>query len=350
MLLSPSLAPSRFQFRAELEKLLETFLEERAREHSEIDPRLALATGELAALVLGGGKRLRPWFVEWGHRAAGGEPDLRLAHAAAAVEMVHTFALVQDDIIDRSGLRRGRAAVHLALAANAGDHYGLSAALLVSDLAFIWADVLLLESGYAGADLEAAFRVFNTLRVEVTIGQFQDLALGAFGSFDADLALEVNQRKTAGYTVLRPLELGMALAGAEEQLLDDAAAYAQPAGVAFQIRDDLLGAFGDSRVTGKPDGDDLASAKPTWLLANGIANDGPAGRELRRLVELPSRGEAEVGKMRDALVAGGAVAEAERLIERLRGRALRAVRRMAVPSSHRSELETMTARLVDRTS
>ena len=349
-MLSPSLAASTFAFRDELENVLETFLAERLRTYSGIDARLRSATAELAALTLGGGKRVRPWFVEWGNRAAGGEPDRRLARVAAAVEMVHTFALVQDDIVDRSGIRRGRTAVHLALAAEGGDHYGLSAALLVSDLAFIWADVLLLDAGYRGSELEAAFRVFNILREEVTIGQFQDLAVSSFGIFDTDLALQVNERKTAGYTVRRPLELGMTLAGAPERLLEEAAAYAQPAGIAFQIRDDLLGAFGDSSVTGKPDGDDLVTAKPTWLLACGLAGESAAAGELRRLVDLPCRSDLEVALMREALVAGGTVAAAEDLIERLRGRALAAARRMGVPEACRSELQAMTARLVDRRS
>lgn len=347
-MLSPSLAPSTFSFRDELESVLDTFFAERLRTYSNIDAQLATATAELAALTLGGGKRVRPWFVEWGNRAAGGEPDGRLARAAAAVEMVHTFALIQDDIVDRSGIRRGRTAVHLALAAEGGDHYGLSAALLVSDLAFIWADVLLLDAGYRGSQLEAAFRVFNTLREEVTIGQFQDLAVSSFGVFNTELALQVNERKTAGYTVRRPLELGMTLAGAPDRLLAEAAAYAQPAGIAFQIRDDLLGAFGDSSETGKPDGDDLVTAKPTWLLARGLAGDSAASRELRRLVDLPSRGLNEVALMREALLVGGAVAAAEDLVDGLRRKALVAARGMSVPEACRSELQAMTARLVDR--
>lgn len=291
-----------FRFLDELENLLTAFLRDRRRKYSGIDPRLARATEEVATLVLGGGERLRPWFVEWGHRAAGAEPDLRLAHAAAAVEMVHAFALIQDEIIVRSGLRMGRTAVRRALAASAGDANGVPGALLASELAFRWADLLLLESGYTGAALESAFEVVNMLREELTIGQFSDLALRPSGSFEGSPAPEANHRKTARCSVLRPLQLGMALAGAQERLLEGAAAYAHPAGLAFQLRADLLSAYGDS-----------------W-------------------------------GMREARQAGGAVPEAERVIERLRGLALQAVRRMQVSEAWRTELTAMTERRLDRAS
>jgi geranylgeranyl diphosphate synthase type I len=335
-------------FRVELENLLEGFLAERARQLLGDAPELEPALSELAGLTRAGGKRIRPWFVEWGHRAAGGDPDQRLAHAAAAVEMVHTFALVQDDIIDRSGLRRGRAAVHVALARGASHHHGLSAAILISDLALVWADMLLLESGYAGTTLERAFGVFNTLREEVTVGQFQDLAMTTFGVIDLGAALAVMRRKTGGYTIRRPLELGMTLAGGSRSLLAAAAAYAEPAGMAFQLRDDLLGAFGDCETTGKPAGDDLAQAKPTWLLARGLTGQGPAAVQLRRLIGKPERGPQDVALMRDALLTTGAVADAEAMIDQLRARALTVVDRFDVGYGLRAELVGMTERLVDR--
>lgn len=335
-------------FRDELENVLAEFLDGRLRNLAQGKPELGRALSELRSLTFAGGKRIRPWFVEWGHRAAGGEPDRRLAHAAAAVEMVHTFALVQDDIIDRSGLRRGREAVHRALARGAGEHHGLSAALLAADFALVWADMLLLESGYWGERLEAGFSVFNTLREEVTAGQFQDLAMATSRRFEEAEALAVMRLKTAGYTVLRPLELGIRLVAGDAALLDAAARYALPAGTAFQLRDDLLGAYGDPAATGKPDGDDLAQARPTWLLARGLAGGGAAARELRRLVALPERGPEEVALMREALLAGNAVADAEKLIDRMRSVALAAIARFRVSPGLRDELAVMTDRLVVR--
>lgn len=347
-MLQTSLPAAPSGFRIELENLLEDFLADRSRELAAAAPEIEPAVSELRALTLAGGKRIRPWFVEWGHRAAGGSPDRRLVHAAAAVELVHTFALVQDDIIDRSALRRGRAAVHVALARRTGAHHGQAAALLASDLALVWADMLLLESGHGGGALEEAFSVFNTLREEVTVGQFQDLAMTTFGVVGEAEALAVMRRKTAGYTIRRPLELGIALAGGRTSLALAAAAYAEPAGTAFQLRDDLLGAFGDRQATGKPDGDDLAHVKPTWLLARGLSGQSAAAAELRRLVELPERGPGEVARMRDALVAAGAVTEAESLIAQLRRQALVAIGAFDVDPGLRNELALMTERLVDR--
>jgi geranylgeranyl diphosphate synthase type I len=173
-------------------------------------------------------------------------------------------------------------------------------------------------------------RVFNALRSEVTLGQFLDLA----GRPDEEHALKVNRYKTASYTVLRPIQLGMALGGADQALIDSVPAYAEPAGIAFQLRDDVLGAFGDSAVTGKPAGDDLLNRKPTWLWA----------RALRLGGEPPSGVEA----LREWVSASGALPDAEALIDRLQREALGALRRLRVDYGLRLELERMTVALVER--
>jgi len=345
-----SVARTETHFAAELESVLTAFLDDRVRMLELVGPELGDGAARLRQLATEGGKRIRPWFVEWGHLAAGGSPDGRLARAAAAIELVHAFALVQDDVIDRSRLRRGRPALHVALADAGGEHHGNSAALLLSDLAFIWADVLVCESGYEGILLNRALGVFNHLREEVTIGQFQDLVATSFSRYDESSALAVNLRKTAGYTVLRPIHLGMVLAGATESLLEGVDGYAEPAGTAFQLRDDMLGAFGDPVITGKPGGDDLKTAKPTWLLARGLTGGGAAGRRLRRLVAQSRRSEADVEAMREDLVESGAVAAAEDLILRLRRAAEAAAGNLPVPDSCRHSLLEMTSRLVDRLS
>ena len=306
---------------------LDSFLAERAGDVARVDPSLTRLTHELRAMVFAGGKRVRPLLAGWGYSAAGREPDPAMAGAAAALELVHCFALIQDDVMDGSKQRRGRPAMHEVL--------GQNGALLASDLALIWADRMLLEAGFEGRALAGAFEIFNHLRVEVTLGQYLDLQ----GAAIEHHALKVNLYKTASYTVLRPIQLGMALGGADQALIDSVPAYAEPAGVAFQLRDDLLGAFGDPDVTGKSDCEDLLGRKPTWLRARALATD-PLG----------DPDPANPLAVRMWLLGTGAVSATEAKIHELHRQALIALRRMPVDRRLQAELEEVTASLVERRS
>ncbi len=318
------------------------FLATRAREASAIDPRLGALTDELLGAVTSGGKRLRPLLACWGHRAAGGSVGPRMLRAAAALELLHTFALIQDDVIDLSPTRRGRAASHVRLAAEAevgdGERFGASAAILLGDLALIWSDRLLQESGFEPKPLSRGLALYNEMRAEVTLGQYLDVLASHTATLTEAAALTVNEYKTASYTVQRPIQIGMALAGAGPALLDSVAAYAIPAGIAFQLRDDLLGALGDPDVTGKPSGTDLLERKPTWLWA----------RTLRRRPEAAV--VTDVARLRAMIEESGAAVDAEAEIERLAAEALAGLRAMPVPAAAAAELEAITRRLVWRQS
>jgi geranylgeranyl diphosphate synthase type I len=302
--------------------VLGEFLANRRAEVATIDTALPPLVDELQAVIGSGGKRIRPWLACWGYRAAGRDVDGSMLAAAASLELVHTFALLQDDIMDGSATRRGRPATHVAM--------GPAAAILISDLALVWADQLLNDADLPAGRMVEGMRVFNALRSEVTLGQYLDIASPP----DEEHALKVNLYKTASYTVLRPIQLGMVLGGAHRALVDAVPAYAEPAGIAFQLRDDVLGAFGDSAVTGKPAGDDLQGRKATWLWARALRLGGepPAGLEA----------------MRDWVRRSGALSDAEALITRLEREAREALRRMPVKPALREELEQMTDAFVNR--
>jgi geranylgeranyl diphosphate synthase type I len=263
-----------------------------------------------------------------------------MLRAAAYLELLHTFALIQDDVMDGSATRRGRPASHVTLsaAAEVGDRarFGASAAILLGDLALIWSDRLLGEAGFPAERLRAGLAVYNELRSEVTLGQYLDVLAGHLGSLTEEDALRVNRYKTASYTVQRPIQLGMALAGAGADLIARVPSYAIPAGVAFQLRDDLLGAFGDPATTGKPSGQDLRERKPTWLWAH----------------TLRLRPEAEriddVAALRELMTSCGAVADAEAKIGELTERALQGLVGMPVAPHMARELVELTERLVWR--
>jgi geranylgeranyl diphosphate synthase, type I len=261
-----------------------------SRPHADLAPELV---DELSRLVLGGGKRVRPTFAWWGWCAAGGDADGPRARTTVrvliALELLQGCALVHDDVMDRSTTRRGRPAAHVAFAtrhqrarwAGEGRLYGDSAAILVGDLALAWADDALVTAGLDGAALARAWVPWQAMRTEMMAGQHLDLLAGARREESLEQVLRVARYKTAAYTVERPLHLGAALADAPADLVDALREFGRDLGVAFQLRDDLLGVFGDSAVTGKPVGDDLREGKRTPLMGRrdrAGALGGPRGR------------------------------------------------------------------------
>lgn len=311
---------------------------------------------DFAERLMRGGKRFRARFLFWGwHAVAAREsgidplakwsdsPDLdAVITVAAALEYFQGSALVHDDLIDDSDTRRGQPAMHRALAARHRDErrqgdsaaFGRSAALLVGDLLFGWSDELFGVGVSALAERSraiAARRIFDGMRTDVISGQYLDLLEEhrAPGGSDGDLltrAHKVIVYKSARYSVEAPLALGAALAGASEQQSEALRAYGLPLGVAFQLRDDLLGVFGDSSVTGKPAGDDLRAGKQTVLIA--VARQKLPRTIATLLDELlgdPTLDDAQISMLRTALQDCGAVDQVERFIDRESARAVAAL-------------------------
>ncbi|HEX2574721.1 MAG TPA: isopentenyl-diphosphate Delta-isomerase, partial [Aquihabitans sp.] len=270
--------------------VLGRFLQAKAAELEDVDPALAAMADEVQALVDAGGKRLRPAFAYWGHRATGAADDGSVLPAAAAVELLHTFALIHDDLMDRSVTRRGRPSAYVSMAeahraggcAGDSEWFGFSAAMLAGDLAFVWADELF-EAGPSSVDAIARARdVFTELRREVIAGQYLDLTLAADPGAAEALARRVALLKSARYTVTRPLLLGAALAdgGATPEVVAALGTYGDAVGLAFQMRDDVLGTFGDPAVTGKSRLDDLREGKRTVLVLRALRLAAPGGRDV----------------------------------------------------------------------
>lgn len=315
-----------------LQDLLSAELARRRAEVVAVDGRLAPSVDLLTRFVMRGGKRLRPEFLWCGWSAAGGAADGAEAEdvltVGAALELIQTCALIHDDIIDRSERRRGGPSTHRAVADEhadaglAGDsaHFGVSAALLLGDLALAWADDLFTASAQALRAVDSALPIWRSMRTEVLAGQLLDLLVTASITTDPDQqaadALRVNRFKTAAYTVERPLQLGAVLAGAGGATVAALRRYGADIGIAFQLRDDLLGVFGDPTVTGKPAGDDLQEGKRTLLLAS--ARSQLAGGPL--LAELDAgigRSEVDPGRLSVIIGDSGAVQEIEKRITAL---------------------------------
>ncbi|MFB9234860.1 polyprenyl synthetase family protein [Plantactinospora siamensis] len=268
-----------FAVRGAIEATLTAFLTGEVGALDEIDPAAGDFGRTAQDAVLAGGKRIRPVFAYWGWRGVvgGSEPVAPVLPALAALELLHAFALVHDDVMDASATRRGRPSAHRALAAQHaaagrtgdGDRFGEAAAVLVGDLCLVWADRLLGHANLPAATILEARRCYDQMRVETVAGQYLDvLSETAVSSWSLDRAMRVARYKTACYTVQRPLLFGAALADLRRDGPLAAAyhRYGLAVGEAFQLCDDLLGVYGDPRTTGKPAGEDLLRNKPTGLL------------------------------------------------------------------------------------
>ncbi len=312
-----------------VEARLIALLDDEQARWSALDDDLGSPLGAIRQLVVAGGKRLRPAFCYWGFVGYGGSPDDRAwVDAGAAFELLHAFALFHDDVMDGSSTRRGERTTHLAFAdlhagggwAGEPRRFGEGVAILVGDLAFVYADRLLHDAPVA------ARRLWSELRIELNVGQYLDILGTARSERSRPTAERIARFKSAKYTVERPLHLGAMLADpANEAMLPGLSAYGLPLGDAFQMRDDVLGAFGDEVVTGKPVGDDLREGKPTPLLAIATERADAAQRAVLDRVGRPDLDEADIARIQAVLIETGALAELEGEIDRLTTGALDAL-------------------------
>lgn len=286
----------------------------------EINPMLVEPIDSLRRLVMAGGKRLRPAFCHWAYIGAGGIHSNQLVvDAGAALELLHTFALVHDDVMDGSDMRRGQPSVHrhlINMHAEAGwngegRRFGEGAAIIIGDFAFVYADQLM-------ADVPPPARaIFDELRLELCVGQYLDM-LGTAGSDrSTPAARTIEIYKSGKYTVERPLHLGAALAGKLDELAEPLSAFGLPLGEAFQIRDDLLGVFGDSAVTGKPVGDDLREGKLTPLVAEAAARSTGSDLALLERIGSTDLDDAAISDLCELFIRSGSVDAMEAEIKRL---------------------------------
>jgi geranylgeranyl diphosphate synthase, type I len=316
-----------------VDKALSDFLDGRTESLMAVGPELAPVADQARTFVLDGGKRLRPTFAYWGWRCTRGasDDDSALIDAAASLELLHACALVHDDVMDASDTRRGRPATHAAFAnLHRASHwtgdpevFGTAAAILLGDLLLSWADAM-----FAAADLDAGAttatrHVYDNMRQLVMAGQYLDVLVQAKGDFSSADALRVAEFKTSKYTVEGPLHFGAAAAGAGTETFRALTAYGLPLGEAFQLRDDVLGVFGDPARTGKPAGDDLREGKRTLLVAlameRGSASD---AADLRAHLGNREMSEQEIAGLRAIITGTGALDEVE---ERIGQRAAQAL-------------------------
>ncbi len=339
---------------------LDRFLSEQAAALEEIGVTALLP---VARDVVGGGKRLRPAFCYWGYVAANGRPaePAPLLAVAASLDLLHVSALVHDDLIDDSDTRRGLPAAHKrfetlhARSGGRGDaaQFGRSAAIILGDLLLMWSIQLAESSG--AARLDDALPLLNAMRAEVTAGQYLDIAaqyqVAGASDFSEELAVaeRVLEFKSARYSILRPAQIGAALGGADQRLHDALRDFGSAIGRAFQLRDDILGIFGDPAVTGKPAGGDLREGKRTVLVLKALAAAEPAAaKELTAILGAPGITDADVERAAALIDSTGARDEVESFITAGTDRAIAIVNDTPMTDEGRTALTQLALRSVRR--
>ncbi|MFN2560138.1 MAG: polyprenyl synthetase family protein [Jatrophihabitans sp.] len=338
---------------------LAAFLDGRAAAFAALGSDLLPVSDAARSMVLDGGKRLRPSFAYWGWRTVrdSTDDDSALVTAAASLELLHACALVHDDVMDSSDTRRGRPAAHTAFARMHRDSgwtgrpeaFGTAAAILLGDLLLSWADAMFASVGLAPEVAAHARVVYDEMRQLVMAGQYLDVLVQARGAFSADEALRVIEFKTSKYTVEGPLHLGAAAAGAPPEVFAALTAYGLALGEAFQLRDDVLGVFGDPSVTGKPAGDDLREGKHTLLTALAMAAaDAEQSQLLRDSLGDRDLDDDQVERLRGVIVATGALVQVEHRISARTDAARTALSTPAIGEDARAALDALARAATER--
>jgi geranylgeranyl diphosphate synthase, type I len=359
------------RIRTEVARALSEFLARQRAELGAIGADLLPCLDAMAGL-LAGGKRLRPAFCYWGWRAAGGQDCPEIYTASSALELLQASALVHDDVMDASETRRGQPALHRQFssrfaagqAGSAGQHrsadqFGVGAAILIGDMLLAWTDEQYHASGFPADVLACGQPALNSMRTEVAAGQYLDLLSQVSHSTSVRAALRVVTYKTAKYTIERPLQLGAALAaGARSAGPDPRSAtaieavcteYGIPLGIAFQLRDDVLGVFGDPARTGKPVSGDISEGKRTVLMAIARERATPSQAKLldRHLGDRHLT-EAAAARVKAVLRDTGAVAECEALIGASVKEAISALDGAPITAAAKAALAALAVTATDR--
>jgi geranylgeranyl diphosphate synthase type I len=343
---------------------LTDFLGTRQLVMAGISPDIDPIMGSISNLVTGG-KRLRALMCYWGWRGAGGDPAAQqIVTAGSALELFQAAALIHDDIIDRSDTRRGGPSVHrrfsqLHLAqgwALDSERFGHAAGILAGDLCLSFSEEAFTDIGEQAASGSRARLIFNLMRAEVMAGQYLDILEEVAGPVRdragaVTRAQSIIRFKSAKYSTEHPLALGGALAGASDELLRGYSAFALPLGEAFQLRDDVLGVFGDPVTTGKPAGDDLREGKRTVLVA--LALDQASADEsafIDSKLGSPDLGDEDVAEIRRIIEESGALQATEVLINEFGSAAFDALEMLPLDELPKTALRKLAEATVSRAS
>lgn len=293
------------EYKKRLDPFLKEYFDNKSAKAKKIDPLAKQAVDMIADFTLSGGKRIRPALVYYAHLASGGKDSEEIIEASMSIELVHSFLLIHDDIIDKDERRHGVTTLHerykeIGRRINLKKdvtHFGNSMAMIVGDIAASMANEILFNAKF---DPAVIIRGLDKLQdiVYVTIpGEMVDVVLEHRGQASEEEIMRMHEGKTSRYSFEGPLQLGAVLAGAEKEALENFSSYALPVGKAFQVVDDILGVYGDEKKLGKPVGSDIMEGKQTLLLLK--AQQWGNGNQKQRLKQLIGKKDISNGEVEE---------------------------------------------------
>ena len=341
--------------RSAVEEELSIFLNRESAYLNSISSDLSPVSDALTSFLLDSGKRLRPLFAYAGFAAAGGAIEKSTTRAMAALELLQACALIHDDLMDGSDTRRGKPSIHRHFESihvqdqldGFAPQYGLSAAVLLGDLALVWSDQMINSAGLSTEQYARMIPLYNEMRVELMAGQFLDIHEQTQKDTSTDRSMKIARYKSGKYTIERPLHLGAAMSATpSHEIFAALSAYGLPLGEAFQLRDDLLGVFGDPSVTGKPAGDDLREGKRTALIA--FASQTAEWSSISQLVGDSELSAEDAATVREVLERTGAKKFTQRLASDYADEAVAALHGAGIPQQLIEQLTPLVTAVVER--
>ena len=343
------------EIRPRVQKCIDEFIAEQRPILNKVSPSL----NELANFTqefLSGGKRLRAAFCYWGYVGAGGKDSQEIICAATSLEFLQACALIHDDVMDASDTRRGKPSIHKRFEKMHKENkwlgetkqFGMGGAILLGDLVLSWADELLLKSGLDAQDLLRGKKIYDLMRTELMAGQYLDIFEQSRGGGSLENAFNVIRYKSAKYTIERPLHLGAAMAKDDDEILKNYSDYGLPLGEAFQLRDDVLGVFGDPEETGKPAGDDLREGKRTVLMEMTFEKANASQKETLNKLFGNLLTDDDVALLRQIVTETGALAEVETMISTLLHKSQQALAMAKIASQAKEALSELALAATSR--
>ncbi len=326
-------------FKKKIDKEIEKYFNIVIKETVQRDALMAEAVKYVKRTVLAGGKRLRPAFMYYGYLAVSGKEKEKILKTAVSVELVHTFLLIHDDIIDRDKKRHGMDTANFHyekigkkfFKKNDFEHFGNSMALITGDMVGALGNQIIFDSHFKAEDIMRALSKLQSIISLTVIGQAQDIYIGYRNRATEDQVLAMYENKTAKYTIEGPLQLGAILGGAEEKIMEELSAYALPLGIAFQIQDDILGIFGSEKKLGKRVGADIAEGKQTLLIVRAKEKAGAAQRrKLENILGKKDLTAQNISDFRKTIKETGALDYARAMAQRLVTEAKEAAEKMDI--------------------
>ncbi|OGI28587.1 MAG: hypothetical protein A2288_01075 [Candidatus Moranbacteria bacterium RIFOXYA12_FULL_44_15] len=345
-------------YKKRLEPEMKKYFQRKMEQAGKVDPLAKEAIRLIADFTLASGKRIRPALVYYGYLGAGGKDGKEILEASMGIELIHSFLLIHDDIIDRDATRHGVSTLHetykkigrrIAPGKNA-EHFGNSMAMIAGDMAAAMANEIIFNAKFSP---EILIRALDKLQdiVYVTIpGEMLDVILEMKGRASEKEILRMHEGKTSRYTFEGPLHLGAILAGADKKMLDGFSGYSLPLGKAFQIKDDILGVYGEEKKLGKPVGSDIIEGKQTLLVIKGLKNGrGDQRKTIKKLLGKKDLGERELEDFRKVIRETGSLEYSEKLAEKFVGESLKALEKIDFENSEAREfLEGIARYMVSR--